>query len=184
LDPIYQVVVGRELRALYNVGVAKGLDCWGPVVNLNRDPRWGRNGEGGAEDPFLMGEVAAGWTYGFQRGRGENETAGFLQGVLTLKHYVANSLENTKIERNVTADGQFYQEGTKVDRHNVDVRACTALVYTVLTSCVHQVRVSPYMLQQYLASFRAAAKAGARGMMCSVSGRHRVQPVQTVQTVF
>eukprot|EP01046_Picozoa_sp_COSAG06_P038221 COSAG06_NODE_4392_length_4305_cov_1.890157_5_plen_106_part_00 len=44
-------VWGRELRALYNVGVAKGLDCWGPVVNLNRDPRWGRNGEGGAEDP-------------------------------------------------------------------------------------------------------------------------------------
>ena len=33
-------IVGRELRALYNLGVAKGLDCWGPVVNLNRDPRW------------------------------------------------------------------------------------------------------------------------------------------------
>ena len=31
--------VGRELRALYNVGTAKGLDCWGPVINLNRDPR-------------------------------------------------------------------------------------------------------------------------------------------------
>ena len=42
-------VWGRELRALYNAGVAKGIDCWGPVVNLNRDPRWGRNGEGGAE---------------------------------------------------------------------------------------------------------------------------------------
>ena len=48
-------IVGRELRALYNLGVAKGLDCWGPVINLNRDPRWGRNGEGGSEDPFLMG---------------------------------------------------------------------------------------------------------------------------------
>ena len=32
-------VWGRELRALYNAGVAKGLDCWGPVVNLARDPR-------------------------------------------------------------------------------------------------------------------------------------------------
>lgn len=29
-------VWGRELRALYNIGVAKGLDCWGPVINLNR----------------------------------------------------------------------------------------------------------------------------------------------------
>ena len=26
-------VWGTELRALYNIGVAKGLDCWGPVVN-------------------------------------------------------------------------------------------------------------------------------------------------------
>lgn len=60
------IVVGRELRALYNLGVARGLDCWGPVINLNRDPRWGRNGEGGAEDPYLMGELAAAWTRGFQ----------------------------------------------------------------------------------------------------------------------
>ena len=27
-----------------------GLDCWGPVLNINRDPRWGRHGEGGTED--------------------------------------------------------------------------------------------------------------------------------------
>lgn len=33
---------------------ASGLDCWGPVLNLARDPRWGRNGEAGAEDPYLM----------------------------------------------------------------------------------------------------------------------------------
>jgi hypothetical protein len=58
----------------------EGLDCWGPVINLNRDPRWGRNGEGGAEDPYLMGEIAAAWTEGFQGGRNKSETVGFLQG--------------------------------------------------------------------------------------------------------
>ncbi len=58
--------IGRELRSLYNARRAWGLDCWGPVVNLNRDPRWGRNGEGGAEDPYLMGEYAAAFTRGFQ----------------------------------------------------------------------------------------------------------------------
>ena len=31
--------IGRELRSLYNARRAWGLDCWGPVVNLNRDPR-------------------------------------------------------------------------------------------------------------------------------------------------
>ena len=32
-------VMGIEMRALYNLGLAKGLDIWGPVINLNRDPR-------------------------------------------------------------------------------------------------------------------------------------------------
>ena len=34
------------------------LDCWGPVINLNRDPRLGRNGEGGTEDAYAMGQLA------------------------------------------------------------------------------------------------------------------------------
>ena len=102
-------VVGHELRALYNLGYAKGLDCWGPVINLNRDPRWGRNGEsGGAEDPYLMGEVAAAWTRGFQGGNNITESAGFLQGVLTLKHYVANTLDNTIVEHDTKVDGQVF----------------------------------------------------------------------------
>ena len=41
----------------------------GPVVNLNRDPRWGRNGEGGSEDAYAMGELAKAWTLGFQSPR-------------------------------------------------------------------------------------------------------------------
>ena len=32
--------IGKELRSLYNARRAWGLDCWGPVINVNRDPRW------------------------------------------------------------------------------------------------------------------------------------------------
>ena len=48
-------VIGRELRALRFLGAGEnrenklphiGLDCWSPNINLNRDPRWGRNQEG------------------------------------------------------------------------------------------------------------------------------------------
>ena len=54
-----------------------------------------------------MGELAASWTRGFQNGRGKNETKGFLQGILTLKHYVANSLENTLVPEDVTLGAQI-----------------------------------------------------------------------------
>ena len=49
--------IARELRALYQVNATHGLDIWGPVINLSRDPRWGRIGEGGTEDSYWMGEV-------------------------------------------------------------------------------------------------------------------------------
>eukprot|EP00039_Didymoeca_costata_P017511 m.324676 g.324676 ORF g.324676 m.324676 type:complete len:878 (-) comp16544_c0_seq6:89-2722(-) len=89
-------VIGQEMRASFEHGGILGLDCWGPVINLNRDPRWGRNGEGGTEDAFLMGELAKSWITGFQYGgKSVEEFTGPLQAAITLKHYAANSLENT-----------------------------------------------------------------------------------------
>ena len=38
-------VLGRELRAYYNAQVHDSLDTWSPTLNVNRDPRWGRNVE-------------------------------------------------------------------------------------------------------------------------------------------
>ena len=48
-------IIGTELRSLWLQGVTEasawsgrphaGLDCWSPNVNINRDPRWGRNQE-------------------------------------------------------------------------------------------------------------------------------------------
>ena len=52
----------------YNLQYAFGLDCWGPVLNLARDPRWGRNGEAGSEDPYLMSVFSLMYTLGFQNG--------------------------------------------------------------------------------------------------------------------
>ena len=92
-------VTGVELRALYveNVGQQEddgaphlGLDCWSPNININRDPRWGRNLETPGEDPFLNGQYGAFHTRGLQDGDDER----FLQAVVTLKHYDAYSLED------------------------------------------------------------------------------------------
>ncbi|SFI30131.1 beta-glucosidase [Bosea sp. OK403] len=63
---------GREARAA-------GIQwTFAPMVDISRDPRWGRVLEGAGEDPYLASVVAAARTHGYQRG-----------GVATtVKHFV------------------------------------------------------------------------------------------------
>ena len=62
-----QAVAAREARA-------NGIHwTFAPMVDIARDPRWGRMVEGGGEDPYLGGVVAAAQVRGFQ---GEGGLAG------------------------------------------------------------------------------------------------------------
>src|SRR4051794_23397920 len=58
-----QTVAAREARA---VGIHW---AFAPMVDIARDPRWGRMIEGAGEDPFLGAAVAAAQVRGFQAGR-------------------------------------------------------------------------------------------------------------------
>ena len=49
--------IGTEARAIMNAGNAYST-FWAPVINLAREPRWGRNIETPGEDPFLSGQCA------------------------------------------------------------------------------------------------------------------------------
>ena len=42
--------------------------CWtfSPMVDICRDPRWGRMAEGGGEDPYLGSEISAAMVKGYQ----------------------------------------------------------------------------------------------------------------------
>jgi beta-glucosidase len=55
-------VVTKELRA---VGVRQ---VYAPVVNISRDPRWGRSEEGYGEDPFLNARMGVAWTKALEQG--------------------------------------------------------------------------------------------------------------------
>jgi beta-glucosidase len=84
--------VGQEARG-FNVENPSvwGLNLWAPVVNLLRDPRWGRNEEGYSEDPYLTSRIATAYGSGIEGG---NPT--YLQAAPTLKHYLAYNNETDR----------------------------------------------------------------------------------------
>lgn len=52
-------VTGNEARVIWHRHPDYGFSRWAPTVDLERDPRWGRNEEGYGEDPVLTGKMAA-----------------------------------------------------------------------------------------------------------------------------
>ncbi len=83
-------VTGVETRIYYKKGKTS-LCVWGPTVDAERDPRWGRTEEGYGEDPFLIGEMSAAYTLGMTK-----ETDGYLRVIPTLKHFCANNNEEDR----------------------------------------------------------------------------------------
>lgn len=93
--------IGAEARAFHQRGPADGyrssLQVWAPVVNLLRDPRWGRNEEGYSEDPVLTGRLSD----SFCRGLAGDHPV-YLRTAPLLKHFLAYNNED---ERDTTSSG-------------------------------------------------------------------------------
>jgi beta-glucosidase len=80
LAKTYGALIGRDARAL-------GQDqVFAPALNIDRDPRGGRNFEYFSEDPLLSGYLAGAEVKGIQS---QNVVA-------TIKHYVANNSETLR----------------------------------------------------------------------------------------
>jgi beta-glucosidase len=84
----------REVRALHDQYPLISLNVWAPVVNLLRDPRWGRNEEGYSEDPLLTARMATAFCRGLS-GDGANG-AGYLLTAPTLKHFLGYNNEDDR----------------------------------------------------------------------------------------
>ncbi|KAL3906976.1 MAG: hypothetical protein SGILL_009059, partial [Bacillariaceae sp.] len=97
--------IGTEGQAIsslrpHNGAIGDGLTYWSPTINLQRDPRWGRNQEVPGEDPHLTSVYAREFVNGLQSisttTLGSSTREDHLSRIRVgacCKHFVANSLE-------------------------------------------------------------------------------------------
>lgn len=84
-------IAGEEARFYHRKEPNGHLMVWGPTVDPERDPRWGRTEEGYGEDPFLIGEMTAAYTQGMA---GDDPV--YRRTIPTLKHFCANNNEKDR----------------------------------------------------------------------------------------
>lgn len=105
-DLIHRVAVAMsdEARALYNAHAegprtTHGLVFRSPVINISRDPRWGRIQEVFSEDPYLTGRMAVAYVRGLQ-----GDDINHLKLASTVKHFAVNNVETGRQHLSATVD--------------------------------------------------------------------------------
>ena len=102
-----------EARAIYNdwhtnpnfKGTQKGLIYRSPVINILRNPYWGRDGEAWSEDPVLCGRMAVAFVQGLQ-----GNDPHYLKLAATLKHYAVNNVEADRQKLSATVSERMLHE--------------------------------------------------------------------------
>jgi beta-glucosidase len=105
--------ISDEARAIYNgwhqdpnfQGEKKGLIYRSPVINISRNPYWGRINECFGEDPFLTGRIGVAHVKGLQ-----GNDPKYLKLVSTLKHYAVNNVETDRTSRSATVSERMLHE--------------------------------------------------------------------------
>jgi len=106
-------VLSDEARAIYNgwhldtnaPGEHKGLIYRAPVINIERNPYWGRNHEAWGEDPFLTGRMAVNYVHGLQ-----GDDPHYLKLAATLKHFAVNNVETARQQLNAVVPERMLRE--------------------------------------------------------------------------
>ena len=107
-DPELIQAVGNamsdEARALYNAKKQgprspHGLVFRSPVINISRDPRWGRIQEVFSEDPYLTGRMAVAYVRGLQ-----GTDLQHLKVASTVKHFAVNNVESGRQHLSAVVD--------------------------------------------------------------------------------
>lgn len=103
------IAISDEARALANKLENRAfLNFWSPMINMARDPRWGRTQEGYGEDPFLVSSISLEFFRGLQ---GDDEK--YFKVLAGPKHFIANNVDwlrhfgSSNIDEKVLRDYYF-----------------------------------------------------------------------------
>ena len=96
--------IGDEARG-FNASFGKGLTYWSPVINMLRDPRWGRYEEAYSEDPYLMSQLGVAFVKGLQ-----GDHPKYLKAISTPKHFALNNSEYNRHTGSSDIDEQTLHE--------------------------------------------------------------------------
>lgn len=105
------IAISDEARAVYrpdgtNGGIGSGgLTYWSPMINMARDPRWGRTQESYGEDPYLAARLGVVFVKGLQ-----GDDPKYLKLVATPKHFAANNEEYRRHRGSSEVPEQVLQE--------------------------------------------------------------------------
>jgi beta-glucosidase len=99
-----------EARALYNAKAdgprsKHGLVYRSPVINISRNPRWGRIQEVFSEDPYLTGRIAVAYIKGLQ-----GDDINHLKVAATVKHFAVNNVETGRQHLSAEVDERNLME--------------------------------------------------------------------------
>ncbi len=99
-----------EARALYNSKAdgprsKHGLVYRSPVINISRNPLWGRIQEVFSEDPYLTGRMAVAYVRGLQ-----GDDINHLKLAATVKHFAVNNVETGRQHLSADVDERSLME--------------------------------------------------------------------------
>lgn len=98
-------MAGDEVRVSSQMDPPSSLALFGPTVDMERDPRWGRNEEAYGEDPCLTGKLTAAYTKGLA-----GDDPYYLKCAPLLKHFYANNYENERKTTNANITPRLKRE--------------------------------------------------------------------------
>ncbi len=99
-------IMSDEVRARVNGNVPKAtLTFWSPVIEMARDPRWGRTEECYGEDPYLTSQLGLAFVRGLQ-----GDDPNYLKTTAGPKHFALNNEEWDRHNGTSDVDDQLLHE--------------------------------------------------------------------------